>query len=59
MRSQELLKIRKQLDERGVKIEQALTQVKNSNDDIEDQGIELIDLAQLCKIAEVKLDPET
>ena len=59
IRSQELLKIRKQLDERGVKIEKALEQVKGSNDKIEDQGIELIDFAQLCKIAEVKLDPQT
>lgn len=36
IRSQELLRIRKQLDERGVKIERALEQVKNSNDNIED-----------------------
>ena len=45
LRSQELLKIRKQLDERGVKIEKALEQVKGGNDKIEDQGIEPIDMA--------------
>lgn len=59
MRTTEFLNIRKALDERGRTIEDALREVEGSNDKIKDQGIELIDMAMLCVITEVKLNMET
>lgn len=59
MRADELLKIKKVLDERGETIEHALLNVKGTNDKIEDQGIELRDMVQLCHMTGVKLDMET
>ena len=51
--------MKKALDERGTTIEHALQQIKNSSDNIEEQGVELIDFVQLCRYLEVKLDVQT
>ena len=59
LRQKELLKIKKALDERGQTVEKALVNIKCTNDNIEDIGIELSDLQQLCILTEVKLDTET
>jgi len=59
VRGEELLKIKKVLDERGETIEHALLNVKGTNDRIEDQGIELKDMVQLCHMTGVRLDLET
>ena len=56
VRQRELLNIRKALDEMGQTIEQALMTIKCTNDNIEDLGVELSDMAQLCHMTEIKLD---
>ena len=59
VRGDELLNIKKVLDERGETIEHALVTCKGTNDKIEDQGIELKDMVQLCHMTGVKLDLDT
>ena len=56
LRNKEMLNMKKVLDERGETIEHALQQVKGTNDNIEEKGIELIDFVQLCQLLDIKLE---
>lgn len=54
-----LLEIRIVLDERGLTIKDAIETIKGGNDEVKHLGIELIDLAQLCKYVDIKIkNPE-
>ena len=55
IRTQEFLNIRKGLDERGFTIEQAISQIKNTTDKMEDIGVEMLDLVTVIEYSGYKM----